>query len=152
MKSFHFENAFEQGRLLFHAHHRRAVGVFHQIAGVEHIARQQSDKRQFRKDAIHQAREGAFFRDEVRRHIVGVMHLVSRLPQRAHAFALDSAQFLPRLRILHAVGRIEVDDAIGLDGVKQLVLLFVGENADVFFELEQLLLDVGDRAILFVAD
>ena len=67
-------------------------------------------------------------------------------------FAFDGTQRLAALRVLHAVGGVEVDDAVGLDGVEQLVLLLVGENADVFLELEQLLLHVGNGAIVFVAD
>lgn len=50
------------------------------------------------------------------------------------------------------VAGVEVEDAVGLDGVEREGLALVAEDGDLLFELERFLLDVEDESALRVAD
>ena len=71
------------------------------------------------------------------------------LPQRFHARAFGGADDVVG-RIAEGVGRVEIDDAVGIDGVEQVLAVAALVNLYRFFNLEDFLAGIGHFAILGV--
>ena len=145
------ELALEPRGLLDDPHHRlalplgrvRVVGL-DGVAGVDEVAEDAADDAELADDPVEHLLPRVVLVDAEDRLAVGVEHVVAGAPQRAAAPARQRAD-LAAQAVLDLVGRVEVQDAVGGDGVKRGLLGLVAVHRHGLLKLERLLVDVEHR-------
>jgi len=149
---FDLEFPLEEGGFFGHAHRDFAAGVGGGVAGVEEVAGGHADDGDCAEEAIEEFGGGVFLADGIGGGVVaGVEGIVVGAEEGAPSAAADGAKVLAG-SIGEVVAGGPVDHFLGFDFSEEGGLGFVGEDFDVFLELEELLLRVTNDATVGIGD